>query len=126
MEDTAGRSPSDRNLTCLKGLGEARVSGTDEKSADVSPENSEMNVGMEVRWHRLCEPQKALAFTLSDMGALRGCKLRSGVICAAVGGQSVGSKSGSETRFKIVAIKVREDSDLAHRCGKKCSTNKTC
>lgn len=56
------------------------MGGTDEKSTDVSLENSEMNVGMEVRWHRLCEPRKALAFTLSDMGAIRGCKLRSGMI----------------------------------------------
>lgn len=39
------------------------MSGT-EKSTDASPENGEMNVGVEVRWHRLCEPQKALAFTL--------------------------------------------------------------
>lgn len=109
------------------------MGGTDEKSADVSPENSEMNVGMEVRWHRLCEPRKALAFTLSDMGATRGCKLRSGMIwctcsqefCAAVW-KTVESKSGSETHFKTAAIKVREDSDLICRCGKKWSTNKTC
>lgn len=64
----------------MKGLREAKVSRTNENRADVSPENCEMNVGMEVRWHRLREPQKALAFTLNDMGARRGCKLRNGMI----------------------------------------------
>lgn len=80
VEDTAGCSPSDRNLACFEGLGEAKVNGPEEKSTDASLENGEMNVGMEVRWHRLCEPQKALGFTLSEMGAMSGCKLRSEMI----------------------------------------------
>lgn len=63
------------------GLGEAKVSGTLESSTQISMEKSGMkcrNAGSDAI--RPCEPWKALAFILSEMGAMRGCRLRSGMI----------------------------------------------
>lgn len=64
-----GCRPSDRNLAHLKGSGENKVSGADK--------NSEMKVEMGGSdGIMIGEASKALAFTLSEMGARRKSELR--------------------------------------------------
>ena len=68
-----GCRPSDRNLAHLKGSGEDKVSGADK--------NSEMKVEMGGSdGITIGEASKALAFTLSEMGARRKSELRNDMI----------------------------------------------
>lgn len=41
-----GKRPSDRNLACLKGCLDAKLSGINKNSGGMSRENSKMKVGM--------------------------------------------------------------------------------